>query len=113
MDPNSPVVEFATKAEVDADAAERVVTFHGFASLVFWFGIHALVDVLGIIFLLTGQIALGLVCIFAGIAILVSAIVRVVNRGRKPSQSVAPKRIADKPTAFPQGAERPPASAHA
>jgi hypothetical protein len=100
-------IEFATRAEVDADAVERVSTFHGFAKLVFWFGVHALIDVFGIMFLLNGYVFLGLLLVVIGTATFVTAAVTVVNGSRQESRRTLPAGSGREPTAL-----RPAAAAH-
>ena len=98
MDQPHTAIEFATKAEVDADAVERVATFHGFVEIVFGFGVHALMDVFGVILLLNSHIVLGLLFIVAGTAILVSVIVAVARRNEQASQKTFPVGSGREPT---------------
>src|SRR6185312_10023137 len=98
MDNPHPAIEFATRAEVDADAVERVSIFHGFAQIVFWFGFHALMDAFGVILLLNDHIVLGLLFIVAGTTILVSAIVAVARRSEHASQKTFPAGSGREPT---------------
>jgi hypothetical protein len=96
MDKSHPALEFATKAEVEADAVDRVATFHGFARIIFWSGFHALMDAFGVILLLNSQIVLGLLFIVAGTTILASVIISVVNGSGQAAQT------------FPAGSGREP-----
>jgi hypothetical protein len=100
MEPHTRLIEYATKAEVDADAIERVATFHGFTRLSFWFGVHALTDAIGIMFMLSGYVGLGLLFVIVGTAIIVSAIVIVVTRSRRETQTTLPAGSGLEPTAL-------------
>jgi hypothetical protein len=98
MDAWPKKLEFATKAEVDAEAVERVATFHGFARLALWFGVHAIIDVFGVIFLLVGHLFLGLILIAVGTTVLVSAVCLSVRESRREHQTTLPAGSGQKPT---------------
>jgi hypothetical protein len=83
---------------VEADAVDRVATFHGFARIVFWFGFHALMDAFGVMLLLNGHIAFGLLFIVVGTAILVSVIVGVARGSERASQKTFPAGSGLEPT---------------
>ena len=53
--------------------AGRVYTWRVFSRLVICFAIHAIIDVTGVMFLLTGSIATGILCIATGTTILLSS----------------------------------------
>jgi hypothetical protein len=106
MEPQGTKLEYATRAEVDADAIEHVAIFHGFARLIFWFGAHALIDVFGIIFLLLGHVFLGLLFLVIGTTVLVSAIVLVVRGARHEHQTTLPAGSGREPTGLRPAASR-------
>lgn len=63
----------ATSAEVAADVDDHVRTYRGFAGALGWFAVHALIDIVGIFFLIAGHIVIGVGFIVLGTAVFATA----------------------------------------